>query len=147
MMLSPGHTPGHCVVRIDGGDRQLLMIADTLHSADVHTALPDVGFGFDSDPAQAAALRRRILDLGADGQAFGDQHVRDPQALGAQAVIELVVGERHDQLRHASTKSLCRGSYAPVVHDSRNAWQQQRERHLLQVVSLTHMTLPTSDHV
>ena len=65
-----------------------------------------------------------------DGQAFGDQHVRDPQALGAQAVVELVVGKRHDQLGHPSTKSLGRGSYAPVVHDSRNAWQQQRERHM-----------------
>jgi len=79
MMLSPGHTPGHCVVRIDGGDRQLLMIADTLHSADVHTALPDVGFGFDSDPAQAAASRRRIFDMvSADKMLVAGSHIHFP---------------------------------------------------------------------
>ncbi|MFC7706168.1 MBL fold metallo-hydrolase [Plastorhodobacter daqingensis] len=79
MMLSPGHTPGHCVVRIDGGDRQLLMIADTLHSADVHTALPDVGFGFDSDPAQAAASRRRIFDMvAADKMLVAGSHIHFP---------------------------------------------------------------------
>ena len=79
MMLSPGHTPGHSVVRIDGGDRQLLMIADTLASADVHTALPDVGFGFDSDPAQAAASRRRIFDMvSADRTLVAGTHVHFP---------------------------------------------------------------------
>lgn len=79
MMLSPGHTPGHAVLRIDGGDRQLMMIADTLHSADVHTALPDVGFGFDSDPAQAAASRRRIFDMvAADKMLIAGSHVHFP---------------------------------------------------------------------
>ncbi|MEL7174901.1 MAG: MBL fold metallo-hydrolase [Pseudomonadota bacterium] len=79
MMLSPGHTPGHSIVRIDGGDRQLMMIADTLHSADVHTALPDVGFGFDSDPAQAAASRRRIFDMvSADKMLVAGSHIHFP---------------------------------------------------------------------
>jgi glyoxylase-like metal-dependent hydrolase (beta-lactamase superfamily II) len=79
MMLSPGHTPGHSVVRIDGGDRQLLMIADTLASADVHTALPDVGFGFDSDRAQAAASRRRIFDMvSADKTLVAGTHIHFP---------------------------------------------------------------------
>ncbi|KQB95629.1 hypothetical protein AL073_15555 [Loktanella sp. 1ANDIMAR09] len=79
MMLSPGHTPGHSIVRIDGGDRQLMMIADTLHSADVHTALPDVGFGFDSDPVQAAASRRRIFDMvAADKMLVAGSHVHFP---------------------------------------------------------------------
>ena len=79
LMLSPGHTPGHSVLRIDGGDRQLLMIADTLHSADVHTALPDVGFGFDSDPAQAAASRRRIFDMvAADRMLVAGSHIHFP---------------------------------------------------------------------
>lgn len=79
MMLSPGHSPGHSIVRIDGGDRQLLMIADTLHSADVHTALPDVGFGFDSDPVQAAASRRRVFDMvSADKMLVAGSHIHFP---------------------------------------------------------------------
>ncbi len=79
MMLSPGHSPGHSIVRIDGGDRQLLMIADTLHSADVHPALPDVGFGFDSDPAQAAASRRRVLDMvSSDTTLVAGSHIHFP---------------------------------------------------------------------
>lgn len=79
LMLSPGHTPGHSVLMIDGGDRQLLMIADTLHSAEVHTALPDVGFGFDSDPAQAATSRRRIFDMvSSDQMLVAGSHVHFP---------------------------------------------------------------------
>lgn len=79
MMLSPGHTPGHSLVRIDGGDRQLLMVADTLNSAELHTALPDVGFGFDSDPAQAAASRRRVLDMvSADKTLIAGTHIHFP---------------------------------------------------------------------
>lgn len=79
MILSPGHTPGHSIVRIDGGDRQLLMIADSLHSADVHTALPDIGFGFDSDPAQAAVSRRRIFDMvSADKMLVAGSHIHFP---------------------------------------------------------------------
>ena len=79
MMLSPGHSPGHSIVMIDGGDRQLLMIADTLHSADVHTALPDVGFGFDSDPAQAAESRRRVFDMvSADKMLVAGSHIHFP---------------------------------------------------------------------
>ncbi len=79
LMLSPGHTPGHSVLMIDGGDRQMLMLADTLHSAEVHTALPDVGFGFDSDPAQAATSRRRIFDMVAtDKMLIAGTHLHFP---------------------------------------------------------------------
>ncbi|MEL7117245.1 MAG: MBL fold metallo-hydrolase [Pseudomonadota bacterium] len=77
--LSPGHTPGHSVIRIDGGDQQLLMIADTVHSADLHLLLPDTGFGFDTDPAQAAASRRRLFDMAAaDKMLIAGSHVHFP---------------------------------------------------------------------
>lgn len=79
LILSPGHTPGHAVLRIDGGDRQLLMLADTLHSADLHTAMPDVGFGFDVDPAAAAHSRRRLFEEAAsDGVLIAGSHVHFP---------------------------------------------------------------------
>jgi glyoxylase-like metal-dependent hydrolase (beta-lactamase superfamily II) len=79
MDLSAGHTPGHAVLEIDGGDRSLLMIADTLHSAEVHTALVDTGFGFDVDPAAAAASRRRIFDRAAsDNSLIAGSHIHFP---------------------------------------------------------------------
>ncbi|MEO0676082.1 MAG: MBL fold metallo-hydrolase [Pseudomonadota bacterium] len=79
LMVSPGHTMGHGLLRIDGGAHQLLMIADTLHSADVHMALPDTGFGFDTDPALAAASRRRVFDMAsADKTLIAGSHVHFP---------------------------------------------------------------------
>lgn len=77
--LSPGHTPGHALVHIDGGERELLMVADTLHSSVLHTALPDVGFGFDTDPAEAAKSRRRVFDRAAtDKLLIAATHVPFP---------------------------------------------------------------------
>ncbi|MBV6657761.1 MAG: MBL fold metallo-hydrolase [Devosiaceae bacterium] len=77
--LSAGHTPGHALVHIDGGDRELLMVADTLHSSVLHTALPDVGFGFDTDAEQAAASRRRVFDRAAtDNMLIAATHVAFP---------------------------------------------------------------------
>ncbi|MEM9436981.1 MAG: MBL fold metallo-hydrolase [Pseudomonadota bacterium] len=79
LMVSPGHTMGHALVRVDGGARELLMVADTLHSADVHTALPDTGFGFDTDPALAAESRRRIFDMAAaDKMLIAGSHIHFP---------------------------------------------------------------------
>ena len=79
MELSPGHTPGHALVHIDGGDRELLMVADTLHSSVLHTALPDIGFGFDTDPVEAAASRRRVFDRAvADNVLIAATHVPFP---------------------------------------------------------------------
>ncbi|MEL7255572.1 MAG: MBL fold metallo-hydrolase [Pseudomonadota bacterium] len=79
MELSPGHTPGHALVHIDGGESQLLMVADTLHSAVLHTALPDVGFGFDTDTGQAAASRRKVFDRAvADNLLIAGTHLPFP---------------------------------------------------------------------
>ena len=78
-MLSPGHTPGHGLYMIDGGDRQLLMVADTLHSVDLHMANPDIGFGFDVDSPLAAQSRRRVLDMvTADKMLIAGSHVHFP---------------------------------------------------------------------
>jgi len=57
--LSPGHTPGHSVVNIDAGERQLLLLADTVLHPDLQAALPDVTTGFDIDGALAARSRAR----------------------------------------------------------------------------------------
>jgi len=79
LTVSPGHTPGHSLLRIDGGERQLLMVADSMHSADLHLALPDTGFGFDTDPGQAAASRKRLLDMAAtDKLLIAGSHIHFP---------------------------------------------------------------------
>lgn len=77
--LSPGHTPGHSVVHIDGGDRQLLMVADTVLNIDLQTALPETGTGFDTDAALAAESRAAIFDRAAtDGVLIAGSHVHFP---------------------------------------------------------------------
>ncbi|MEO1732215.1 MAG: MBL fold metallo-hydrolase [Pseudomonadota bacterium] len=79
MEMAPGHTPGHAVVSIDGGDRQLMMIADVLHSSVLHTALPDTGFGFDVDTTMASATRRAIFDrASADNMLIAGTHLPFP---------------------------------------------------------------------
>lgn len=77
--VSPGHTPGHGVVHVDGGDRSLLMVADTLHNVTLHTALPTIGFGFDTDSALAAQSRLKIFDrVAADGLLVAATHAHFP---------------------------------------------------------------------
>ncbi|KNG94408.1 MBL fold metallo-hydrolase [Pseudaestuariivita atlantica] len=79
LSLSPGHTPGHSVVMIDGGDRQVMMVADTIHNAELHTALPNIGFGFDVDTGLAAQSRVALFDrLAADKTLIAGSHVHFP---------------------------------------------------------------------
>ena len=79
LTLSPGHTPGHSVLRIDGGARQLMMIGDTIHNTDLHTLHPDVTFGFDVDAALAAASRAGIFDMvSADKMLVAGSHIHFP---------------------------------------------------------------------
>lgn len=61
----PGHTPGHTGFRLDAGDRGLLLWADIVHVPPVQFARPAVTLPFDTDPAQAAETRARMLDQAA----------------------------------------------------------------------------------
>lgn len=79
LTVSPGHTPGHGILRIDGGAQQLVMLADTVHSVDLHTTLPRIGFGFDTDPVAAAESRVRLFDeLSADQTLVAGSHIHFP---------------------------------------------------------------------
>ncbi len=79
LMLSPGHTPGHSILHIDGGETEMMMVADSLHSADLHTAMPEVGFGFDTDPALAAQSRAQLFDrLASDRVLVAGSHIHFP---------------------------------------------------------------------
>ncbi|MEM7644758.1 MAG: MBL fold metallo-hydrolase [Pseudomonadota bacterium] len=77
--LSPGHTPGHGVLRIESGDQALTILADTLHNEAIHLAHPDAGFGFDVDPEAAAVSRRRQFDRASDeGTLTAGSHISFP---------------------------------------------------------------------
>ena len=63
---TPGHTPGHVAVRIASGGVRAMITGDLTHHP-VQWAEPDWGMPADSDRAQAAATRRRLIDAHADG--------------------------------------------------------------------------------
>lgn len=76
---APGHTPGHGILRVASGSEQALLIGDTIHNAAIQTARPDVVFAFDVDGKQAAASRKRVLDMAAaDGLLITGAHIAFP---------------------------------------------------------------------
>jgi len=77
--LVPGHTPGHSLLRISSGPEQLMLVGDTIHNAVLQTARPDIAFVFDLDGKQAAASRKRVLDMVAsDGALITGSHIAFP---------------------------------------------------------------------
>ncbi len=75
----PGHTPGHSGWMLDGGGEALLIWGDVVHMPAVQLAEPGAGTVFDVDGAQAAATRRRTLDMAAaDGLLVAGMHLDFP---------------------------------------------------------------------
>jgi glyoxylase-like metal-dependent hydrolase (beta-lactamase superfamily II) len=76
---SPGHTPGHSVIRVASGNQQMLFVGDTIHNSIIHAARPDVTFAFDVDGKQAAESRKRVFDMiSTDGMTIAGTHVAFP---------------------------------------------------------------------
>jgi glyoxylase-like metal-dependent hydrolase (beta-lactamase superfamily II) len=76
---TPGHTPGHCSVRISSGSSGLIVTADTLFHPHVSFAHPDWQPVADMDGAAAVASRRRLLDMAAtDGLQLAAYHIPFP---------------------------------------------------------------------
>lgn len=59
----PGHTPGHTAFLVQSGGEALLVWGDTVHVPEIQVARPEVTMEFDTDPAAAAAARRRVFDM------------------------------------------------------------------------------------
>ena len=79
MVPLPGHTPGHCGIRIDDGGDSLLIWGDIIHSATFQVAEPDWGVLFDIDPDQARATRQALFaKLAQDGTPITGPHVPRP---------------------------------------------------------------------
>ena len=65
-METPGHTPGHISVLVDGGDGSKLVITGDVTHHPVQAAHPDWSIAFDVDGDQAAETRARVFALLAD---------------------------------------------------------------------------------
>jgi glyoxylase-like metal-dependent hydrolase (beta-lactamase superfamily II) len=72
---APGHTPGHCIVRVS--DDTVLLGDLAVH--ELQLADPGVAYAAEEDSAAATAARRRLLpELVASGAAVGLGHLRPP---------------------------------------------------------------------
>ena len=65
VLAAPGHTPGHSTFVVADGDDQLLVWSDTTNKPELFVRHPDWQVMFDIDGAQAAATRRKLLDMAA----------------------------------------------------------------------------------
>jgi glyoxylase-like metal-dependent hydrolase (beta-lactamase superfamily II) len=78
-IATPGHTPGHCSVRIARGAGGLVVTADTLFHPHVSFAHPEWQPVADMDGAEAVASRRRLLDMAAtDRLQLASYHIPFP---------------------------------------------------------------------
>jgi glyoxylase-like metal-dependent hydrolase (beta-lactamase superfamily II) len=62
---SPGHTPGHVNVMVEGGGRRAVMSGDLMHHA-IQCAEPDWHSCFCVDPARSSGMRRTFFDRYAE---------------------------------------------------------------------------------
>jgi glyoxylase-like metal-dependent hydrolase (beta-lactamase superfamily II) len=78
-----GHTPGHTVFLLESGGQKLLIWGDLIHVQDIQFPRPDISVTYDTDPAAAAAIRKRILEYAAANSIpVGGMHLSYP-AVGA----------------------------------------------------------------
>jgi glyoxylase-like metal-dependent hydrolase (beta-lactamase superfamily II) len=76
---SYGHTPGHTVYLLESGGQKLLIAGDLINVGDVQFPRPDIATAYDSDAAQAAASRKRVLEFAAkNGIQFTGMHLVFP---------------------------------------------------------------------
>jgi glyoxylase-like metal-dependent hydrolase (beta-lactamase superfamily II) len=62
-IAAPGHTPGHTVYAVSSGSGKLMVMSDTTNHPALFVRNPDWSAVFDMDGPQAAATRRKLLDM------------------------------------------------------------------------------------
>lgn len=62
-IAAPGHSPGHTIFMIASGGRQMCYIGDLAHHPVLLLEKPLTQFAYDSDPAQSAQTRVRLLTM------------------------------------------------------------------------------------
>lgn len=74
-----GHTPGHTGYLLGNDKDALLIWGDIVHFPHIQVAQPEVTIAFDSDPAQAAQIRSKLLDrVAADKLTISGMHFNLP---------------------------------------------------------------------
>ena len=68
LLPTPGHTPGHVSVLIRSGGAEARITGDALHVTP-QIRFPDWQFCYDSDPVEAIASRRRLLETASERAA------------------------------------------------------------------------------
>lgn len=75
----PGHTPGHAGFHLHSDGEDLLFWADLIHLPRLQFDNPDWLIGFDMNPAQTSATRKKFLDMAAtDGLQVTGAHLEFP---------------------------------------------------------------------
>jgi glyoxylase-like metal-dependent hydrolase (beta-lactamase superfamily II) len=62
-IAAPGHTPGHTTFAVASGGKSLMVMSDTTNHPALFVRNPDWSAVFDMDGPQAAATRRKLLDM------------------------------------------------------------------------------------
>jgi glyoxylase-like metal-dependent hydrolase (beta-lactamase superfamily II) len=62
-LSAPGHTVSHTIFMINSGNQQLCYIGDLAHHQVLLLEHPRTQFAYDTDPAQSAESRVRMLDM------------------------------------------------------------------------------------
>lgn len=62
-IAAPGHTPGHTVFALASGNDRMMIMSDTTNHPALFVRNPDWSPVFDMDGPQAAATRRKLLDM------------------------------------------------------------------------------------
>ncbi len=62
-IAAPGHTPGHTTFALSSGSGKLMIMSDTTNHPALFVRNPDWSAVFDMDGPQAAATRRKLLDM------------------------------------------------------------------------------------
>lgn len=69
MILAPGHTPGHTMIRIFSGDDEIYHAADIAHSVVLQFHNPDWGVEPDTDYELSGKTRRKFMQRFTDARA------------------------------------------------------------------------------
>ncbi|MBL4916725.1 MBL fold metallo-hydrolase [Szabonella alba] len=81
-LAMPGHTPGHCAIRFDGGPQPLVIAGDVFHCPG-QVERPDWSHRADMDPDRAHRTRQDFLEqAAAENWRIGAGHFRNGLAFG-----------------------------------------------------------------
>lgn len=68
MVIAPGHTPGHSIIRIFSDNEELYHIADVVHSEILSFEHPEWIYNSDTDYSVAIETRKEVLGRMADAK-------------------------------------------------------------------------------